>query len=43
MGDDLSLHEAIFTTRSMRRLKPDPVPPADLARALCPRQHRRGR
>ena len=30
MGDDLSLHEAIFTTRSMRRLKPDPVPRADL-------------
>lgn len=30
MGDDLSLHEAIFTTRSMRRLKPDPVPQADL-------------
>lgn len=30
MGDDLSLHEAIFTTRSMRRLRPDPVPQADL-------------
>ena len=29
MGD-LSLHEAIFTTRSMRRLKPDPVPREDL-------------
>ena len=27
---DLSLHEAIFTTRSMRRLEPDPVPRADL-------------
>ena len=30
MDDELSLHEAIFTTRSMRRLKPDPVPQADL-------------
>lgn len=27
---DLSLHEAIFTTRSMRHLKPDPVPREDL-------------
>ena len=27
---DPSLHEALFTTRSMRRLKPDPVPRADL-------------
>jgi nitroreductase len=27
---DLSLNDAIFTTRSMRRLKPDPVPRADL-------------
>ena len=26
----LDLHEAIFTTRAMRRLKPDPVPPEDL-------------
>ena len=29
MGD-LSVHEAIFTTRSMRHLKPDPVSRADL-------------
>ena len=27
---DLSLNDAIFTTRSMRRLKPDPVPREDL-------------
>jgi nitroreductase len=27
---DLSLNDAIFTTRSMRRLKPDPVPRQDL-------------
>lgn len=27
---DLSLHDAIFTTRSMRHLKPGPVPKADL-------------
>ena len=27
---DLSLHEAIFSTRSMRHLKPDPVPQKDL-------------
>ena len=27
---ELSIHEAIFTTRSMRRLRPDPVPRADL-------------
>lgn len=27
---ELSLHEAIFSTRAMRRLKPDPVPNADL-------------
>ena len=28
--DELSLHEALFTTRSMRHLKPDPVPREDL-------------
>ena len=39
MGDDLSLHEASFTTRSMRRLKPDP--PA--SRALFPRRPWRDR
>ena len=27
---DLSVHDAIFTTRSMRRLLPDPVPRGDL-------------
>jgi len=27
---DVSVHDAIFTTRAMRRLKPDPVPVADL-------------
>ncbi|MGI9325234.1 MAG: nitroreductase family protein [Pseudomonadales bacterium] len=27
---EISLHEALFTTRSMRHLKPDPVPRADL-------------
>ena len=27
---DMSLHEAIFSTRSMRHLKPDPVPREDL-------------
>ena len=27
---EVSLHEAIFTTRSMRHLKPDPVPREDL-------------
>lgn len=31
---DLSLFEAIDTLRSMRRLKPDPVPPALLRRVL---------
>ena len=30
MDIDLSLHEAIFTTRAMRRLKPDPVAAQDL-------------
>ena len=30
MSDELSLHEAIFTTRAMRRLKPDPVAREDL-------------
>ncbi len=29
MGD-ISVHEAIFTTRSMRHLKPDPVPQEDI-------------
>ncbi len=38
MGDDLSLHEAIFTTRSMWRLKPD-----GLARAPFPRRPWRDR
>jgi len=28
--NDVSLHEAIFTTRAMRHLKPDPVPREDL-------------
>ena len=27
---NLSLHEAIYSTRAMRRLKPDPVPEEDL-------------
>ena len=27
---DLSVHEALFTTRAMRRLRPDPVPREDL-------------
>jgi len=27
---DLSLHEAIYSLRAMRRLKPDPIPVADL-------------
>jgi nitroreductase len=27
---ELSVEEAIFTTRSMRHLKPDPIPKADL-------------
>jgi nitroreductase len=27
---ELSLHDAIFTTRSMRHLKPDPVPRSDI-------------
>ncbi len=30
MSDELSLREAIFTTRAMRRLKPDPVAREDL-------------
>lgn len=30
MTPELSLHDAIFTLRAMRRLKPDPIPIADL-------------
>ncbi len=30
MSDELSLREALFSTRAMRRLKPDPVSRADL-------------
>ncbi len=31
MPNDLSLHDAIYSTRAMRRLKPDPVPDEVLA------------
>ena len=34
LGEDLPLLEGIRTTRAIRRLKPDPVPPA-LIRKLC--------
>src|SRR3712207_5603175 len=33
-GTTLDLHEALYTTRSMRRLKPDPIPHAVQARIL---------